>query len=422
MAPSSRRRTGRWPPPPEGRALAVIDVDCFKQVNDRLGHPFGDGYLIAIATALRDALGSDAVLGRIGGDEFAALLPSASILDHRQKLDSLRAGLHARATELGQPDLGQLSIGVCEATATPEPTFAALYQLADIALYASKDLGRNRTTVYSEQLEARYNLRSQRARFAQALADGEIVAAFQPQVNLFTGQIFAVEVLARWRDPARGLVPPAEFRQILCDPVAAPELTRRMFAAAIRARDAWLHAGAPRVRFALNVTSHDLSDPNFLEDLDWVLAEAGFPWESLVMEVAETAIIGNPTEEMHRTMEGVRARGAKIALDDFGKGSAGLTHLRDWPIDILKIDRAFVAGFLDDAKNGAIVGSMIELARKLGLKTVAKGIKNEAVSLGLQRLGCEFGQGFHIARPLEQDQAMRFLFEVQRGRSLKPAG
>ncbi len=190
-------------------ALAVIDVDHFKQVNDRFGHPFGDRYLTLIASSLLEGLGANPIVGRIGGDEFAALLEPGSREDHLAAVERVLSAIRAAVAEIGQPGLGQLSTGLCRISDAPEPAFEALYQRADVALYAAKDRGRNRMCVFSEELDGLYNLGAQRARFSDALAAGRIVPFLQPKIDLASGLTAGFELLARWRDPRRGLLSPA---------------------------------------------------------------------------------------------------------------------------------------------------------------------------------------------------------------------
>lgn len=389
---------------PEG--LAIIDVDHFKQVNDRWGHPFGDSYLQAIAEGLSDGLGPDAIVGRIGGDEFAALLPAGAREAQLTAIARARTMVRGAAVDLGKPDLGRLSIGLCSVSQVPEQTFDALYQRADIALYAAKERGRNGTTVFSEDLDALFNLRALRARFADALAAGEVRPFFQPKVALSTGRIAGFELLARWQDPTRGLLAPAHFEKLLTDPCVGPDLTRRMLAGAIEALVEARRKGIAGLRMAVNVTHHDLRDADFVEETDWLLAGAGLDWRDLAFEVTERAILNDADREIRRSLDDIRRRGAEVALDDFGTGFAGLLHLRDWPIDVLKLDKTFVGGIAENGRDEAIVSSMIGLAHRLGLRVVAEGIETREVADKLRNMGCEHGQGFLISHPVEMEAAL----------------
>lgn len=388
-------------------ALAVFDVDYFKQVNDRWGHPFGDRYLACIAQCLVDGLGSNAIVGRIGGDEFAALLLDGTQEDHMANLDRVCTCLREAAADMGTPELGRLSIGMCAVANAHHHTFEAMYQHADVALYASKERGRNMITVFSDDLNARYNLRALQARFTDALALEEIDAFFQPKVQLADGSIVGFELLARWRDPKRGLLTPAYFEKILTDQAAGPLLTRRMLRRAIETHLEARRGNIMTGRLAINVTHYDLADPDFVKNTEWLLFEAGLDWTNLGLEIAERTILDDADSQIRRAMEHVREHGGEIALDDFGTGHAGLTHLRDWPIDTVKLDATFVADIENNLRDEAIVSSMIELAQRLDLTVVAEGIETAAVAKKLRDLGCAQGQGYLFSPAVEQAEALK---------------
>lgn len=391
---------------PQGtEAFAVIDVDRFKQVNDRHGHPFGDQYLKLIADGLREALGSGALIGRIGGDEFAALLSGGGPAAHAAALERARAVIREAAARAGNSDLGKLSIGMCLLGDAPSPGYDELYQRADAALYATKDRGRDGLTVFSTGTDDLYNLRAQRARFSEALLADEIEPFFQPQVRLADGRIESFELLARWRDPVRGLLTPAHFHRLLTDRSTGPELTRKMVSAAIRTQVAWRRRGMDAVPFAINVTHHDLLDPAFFEDTDWLLAQAGLTWSVLDIEITESAILNEASEEIRRTIEKIHDRGGAIALDDFGTGHASLSHLRDWPITVLKLDTSFVRAIADSRRDAEIVTTIVDLARRLDLRVIAEGIESEAVAGRLLAMGCSHGQGYLFSPPVDEAAA-----------------
>lgn len=395
---------------PKGyEALALVDVDHFKQVNDRYGHPFGDRYLKLIAEGLEQGLGQNAIVGRIGGDEFAALLTGLGLQSHTEALERTRRAIRKAAAEIGKPDLGKLSVGLCLLSDAPDPGYDALYQRADVALYATKDRGRNGTSVFSTDLDDFYNLRAQRARFLEGLLADEVEPFFQPKVSLSNGRIEGFELLARWRDPVRGLLTPAHFHRLLTDRSVAPELSRRMVSAAIRTHVAWRERGLATVPFAVNITHHDLADPEFFQDTDWMLVQAGLDWGDLHLEITENAILNDADREIRRSLERIRDRGGAIALDDFGTGHASLAHLRDWPITVLKLDASFVRAIADSRRDAAIVTALVDLARRLELTVVAEGIESEAVADRLRAMGCAHGQGFLFSPPVDSNCAAGLL-------------
>lgn len=402
------------------QALALIDVDHFKFINDHHGHTFGDQFLINVSKVISSTLGPDAIVSRIGGDEFAAFLPPQSQTDCDHRIEAMRLRLRRTALELGQAQLGRVSIGLSETPSEGKVSYETLYQQADIALCAAKDTGRNRALFYSKELDSLYNIRAQRAAFASALAQGNIEPFFQPKIDFASGQIVSFELLARWRDPDRGVIEPAAFSKILTDRAAAPELTYHMIQGAIAAQNDWRARGAKAVRFAINLTIHDLSDPQFVDDLDWRIREAGLDWSDFTFEVTETVIMGNPDGEVYRSMQRIRSNGSEVSLDDFGTGFAGLAHLRDWPIDSVKIDREFVRGMGSNKKDELIVATIISLAHRLDLEVVAEGIETQDVAQRLMQLGCDRGQGYHFSRPVDAETALAEL--LTNAQSIQEAG
>jgi EAL domain-containing protein (putative c-di-GMP-specific phosphodiesterase class I) len=287
-----------------------------------------------------------------------------------------------------------------------------LYQRADVALYAAKDRGRNTTCIFANKLNDEYNLRTQRARFEDALIAGEIEPFFQPKVDLATGQTVGFEMLARWRDPRRGLLTPAYFHRLLTDRQIAPRLTTLMISHAIATHREWKGRSGLSPHFAVNVTHHDLGDPGFVEQTDWLLRGGGLDWSHLELEVTETAILNDTDDQVRKSMIQARQHGGKISLDDFGTGHASLIHLRDWPIDILKLDMGFVREITTNPKDAAIVSSIISLAHRLGLTVVAEGIETHEVANKLQGMGCQIGQGYLFSPAVDAETAYARFFDM----------
>jgi EAL domain-containing protein (putative c-di-GMP-specific phosphodiesterase class I) len=217
------------------------------------------------------------------------------------------------------------------------------------------------------------------------------------------------ELLARWRDRRRGLLLPADFEPLLSDQVIAPDLTRHMLGAAISAQRDLHRRGVTALRMAVNVTHFDLSDPSFVEETEARLAGAGLDWSSLELEVTERAILADVDHEIKRSLAAIRQRGGLVALDDFGTGHASLLHLRDWPIDVLKLDKEFVRRIAVDQKDEAIVGSIIGLARRLGLGVTAEGIETGEVAAKLLDMGCFEGQGYLYSAGVVWSEALRYI-------------
>ncbi|MEQ9259014.1 MAG: EAL domain-containing protein [Roseovarius sp.] len=400
-----------------GGTLAILDVDHLKRVNDTQGHPFGDAYLREMARALEAAMGPGGVTGRIGGDEFAAFLPASPGRGGRSAervLKAVRVGMAAVARRLGQRDMGGVSIGYCTARDAAAVEYETLYRRADLALYAAKNAGRGRTVAFSAELETRSDREEMRSRFATALSLGRIRAVFQPEVCLRKGHIRTFEALARWVEPAGGVHYPHFFKAMLNDRAVGPQLTRRILHDCIGVLRRWRLSGAPDVAMAVNLSVHDLCDAGFVAETDRQIMAAGLGWEDFIFEVTELVVMDEFDHDLFEVLQRMRDLGARIALDDFGTGFAGLRHLRDWPVDMIKIDKTFIDRLAHEPRDREIVAATLALARKLGLRTVAEGIETEAQAGLLRELGCDKGQGFLFSRPLDQDGALDMLERLNR--------
>ncbi len=391
-------------------ALVLVDVDHFKTVNDRYGHALGDAYLRGFAAALRDNSPDDALIGRLGGDEFAVLLTGFGQHDHTtdEIIGRWRDGLKNLARTMARNELGRASIGVAF---TPDHAqmLEPLYQFADVALYASKENGRNRTTHYSEALCSMHNMRSFRTEILSALDRNEIVPFYQPKVDLRTNEMTGLEVLCRWHHPTRGILKATDYAVAFRDQSISPHITRAMFQKAVDDFARWGRAGLFAGRLSINATVYDLSDPSFAPEIDAMLRDVGIAWQRITIEVTETVVMGEQGDQVYLSLEDLRGRGAHIALDDFGTGYGGLQHFRSWPIDVVKLDRSFVAQLPDAPRDKRIVRAIVELARDFGLRVVAEGIETEAQYEALKAMGCQTGQGFFLGEPMSAQKAEAYL-------------
>ncbi len=396
--------------------LSVLDVDNFKQVNDLHGHPFGDSYLKVIALALRDGAPGDALVGRLGGDEFAIYVP-LSPEGAGERLSTLLFRLREKLADavrpMGKPGLGLVSIGAALFPAHGR-NYEDLYKRADIALYAAKSDGRNCHRIYDRSLDSAEHFRRLRAEFAEALDKGHIEPFFQPLVHLGKSRVYGMEALVRWRHPERGLLAPADFPRIFEERDTAMPLTRFVIASAVGqfSRIRRLEKGPRRV--GLNVTEFDLLDPDFVPWIDWLLAETGADWDHLVFEITENVVLEDDIQAC-RSVEDLRNRGAMIALDDFGTGHGTLKHLKDWPVDMVKIDKSFTEKVDRDPKVASIVSAVVGLSRQLGLSVTCEGIETEAQRQIVQDMGCMLGQGYLFAKPLEIDDAVNYVSSALTG-------
>jgi diguanylate cyclase (GGDEF)-like protein len=383
-------------------ALMLIDLDRFKEINDTLGHAYGDVVLQELATRLRDAVRSTDTVARLGGDEFAVLLPAVEGRD--AALDLAARALAAIATPVEVDGITldvDASIGIA-LSGEHGTDVETLLQNADIAMYCAKDRGLG-VCVYdaglNEHSPERLGLLGELRR---AIDNRELVLHFQPKAALTGDGVCGVEALVRWEHPERGLVPPASFIPLAERTPLIRPLTRYVLDAALEQCARWQAAGR-ELHVAVNVSARNLLDDRFVDDVLELLARRQVPASWLQLEVTESAIMADP--DRARLILGRLAEvGITLSLDDFGAGYTSLAHLKDLPVHQLKIDRSFVARMTADRSNALIVRSVVELGHNLGLTTVAEGVEDGATWDRLAELGCDVAQGYHVCRPLPAEQ------------------
>ena len=386
-------------------ALLALDLDYFKQVNDIYGHQFGDLYLLTIAETLQVTLPDKAIIGRTGGDEFCILvdIPEAGRSYLNSRLIQTRTALQRSVAGLGKPDLGRVSSGVC-LFPKQAVSYEQLLGQADLALYASKRTERNTTTIFSNNLAGLNNNPGRWVSTPAAMNFDKITPHFQPIVNFDTGNCDGIEVLARWDDPESGVSGPHRFDWMFRDYRYASKLTIHIVERALqhlqKTRESGWN-GTPDIW--VNVTTHDLLSPEFVFDLQSVFTEFSINWESVVVEVSEESMLGERSGQIFHSLQEMRRRGGRVALDDFGTGYAGLTHVRDWPVDIIKIDRTFVEQIANDASARVVVQALVMIADALGQNVVAEGIETQAQMSTVLDLGCRLGQGFLLSPAVSGD-------------------
>jgi EAL domain-containing protein (putative c-di-GMP-specific phosphodiesterase class I) len=273
---------------------------------------------------------------------------------------------------------------------------------ADIAMYAAKRHGRGRFEIFDGDLRTRgFDLLATEQALRLAIGDGELRLHYQPVVVLSSGRIIAVEALVRWEHPERGLVAPAEFIPLAEESGLIVELGEWVLREACAQLAAWRQAGTvdDQFRVAVNVSGRQLSDPGLLVTVTAALTVAGLDPAALCLEITESALVQDPGVAL-ANLEAIKQLGVHIALDDFGVGFSSLSRIRELPpVDVIKIDRSFIAGFEGSASDSAVVTAVVSLGAQLGVMVVAEGIECEAQLQALQRLGCDVGQGFFFARP-----------------------
>ncbi len=379
-------------------AVLLVDIDRFKEVNDALGHDVGDELLVDIGDRLRHALPQNALLARLGGDEFGIVLPDAEEADALWAAERVRTSL-AEPVYVGDLPLaveGSVGIVLCPGDGEDVDT---LMRRADIAMYAAKE-----RRLGAARYEAGFDTTSAErialmAELGTALDEGQLELWYQPQARLQDGAIVGAEALVRWNHPTRGLVPPGAFVPFAERTGLGRRLSRFVVEAAVRQLACWRDDSDAPPRVAVNLSMVDLLDLSLPGEVERLLTEAGVDASRLELEITEGVIMADPVR-VGEVLEQLREVGVKLAIDDFGTGYSSLAYLKELPVDVLKIDRSFVSNLTEETRDAAVVHSAVELAHSLGLGVVAEGVEDEATYEALRRLGCDFVQGYHIARPV----------------------
>jgi diguanylate cyclase (GGDEF)-like protein/PAS domain S-box-containing protein len=380
--------------------LLLFDVDDLKLTNDTLGHDGGDVLLKMVAQRISAGAPRDAVLGRLGGDEFAMVAPS---LGDSEALRACAADITQRLSEPFSYDGRQMessaSIG---ASRFPDHGEGAveLLKAADLALYAAKAAGRGQTVIFHSQLRADTQRRSSMISMARkAISENLITPYYQPKVDLRTGAVIGFEALLRWHHAVLGLQAPATIEAAFEVPEWAVALTDRMLGLVIGDIRRCLSAGLDPGRLAVNASAADFYHGDFAERVLAQLGEHGVSPCHLEIEVTETVFLGRGADNVKRALTKLSLAGVTIALDDFGTGYASLSHLKQYPVDVLKIDRSFISDIEHDRGDTAIVDAIVNLGTSLELTIVAEGVETPSQAKLLIDRGCRFGQGFLLGRP-----------------------
>ena len=385
--------------PPRPFAVVFIDLDGFKRVNDSLGHAVGDQLLVQISQRLLPGMGEHELLARLGGDEFLLVV---DLEGHSVPIETRVERLLERLAppfRLGDREVHiGASAGIClfpdDATSVKE-----LIRHADAAMYRAKDAGRARACRYTPDLGAALLAEMElEAQLREAIQSDRLVLEYQPRVALSTRRIDGAEALVRLPLGNGTTVPPDRFIALAERTGLIVPLGRAVLQQACRDAARW-RAGGHTARVSVNLSPVQLRDPRLLGDVREALEGSGLPAEALELELTETALVEDPTLVAER-MHALRALGATLALDDFGMGYSSLSHLLRFPIDVIKIDRHFISRMATDADASALVVTLVELGRRLGMAVVAEGVESEEALHVLTRLGCREAQGFLLHTPL----------------------
>ena len=380
-------------------ALLQIDLDDFKLVNDSLGHAAGDQIMRQVAEQLERSLEGTGLLGRTGGDEFALLLTALGDDPHARA----RAAAECLRTSLRQPlsiDDTEFELNASVGIAL-HPAHAAtaddLWRRADAAMYQAKAVGHGKIAFYEPGRDDPHARLQMTSRLRRALANGELIVHYQPIVEPATGRVAAVEALARWEDPERGLIAPGEFIPFAEETGMINQIGERVVDLICEQAKSWRAAGlAPAISF--NVSPRQLREPDFAGRLRRRIAEHGLDPAGFTVEITESAMVGDPAR-VEPALHELAATGMRLAIDDFGAEHSSLGRLRTLPVNMLKIDRSLLDGVPLEGRASAIVASLLMLADALHVVSVVEGVETEEQRQFIVAQGCPLAQGFGLGRP-----------------------
>jgi diguanylate cyclase (GGDEF)-like protein/PAS domain S-box-containing protein len=389
-----------------GLAVLFLDVDNFKAVNDTHGHGTGDSLLSHISEVLKGCVRSADTVARLGGDEFAVLMedvgePGDALALAERVVSAMRAPVPIE----GNAVVATVSVGV--AVQERGWTSVDLLRNADLAMYTAKQLGKDRYVEYRGEM---YRVIAERLALENDLHDavelGQLVVHYQPIVEISSGRLAGFEALVRWDHPARGQLLPDQFVPVAEEAGLIEQIDQHVLARAVDEVASW---GRPGYLISVNMSARRLIDPALTTDAAQAMRDLVPKSMTLVLEVTESAMLRD-TETAVEQLQAVRALGARVALDDFGTGYSSLAHLRQLPIDILKIDRTFVGDLeRETAAERGVANAILQVARSMGLDSIAEGVETEEQLAALQRLGCSLAQGTFLGAPVGAAAARRLV-------------
>ncbi len=407
-----------------GRPVAAlyVDVDGFKRINDTFGHAAGDELLRQVAARLATVVREGDTAARLGGDEFVVLVEGSTLdagpeLVAERLLDTLRRPYDLGA-DVGRELTVTASVGIAFGLSeSPDE----LLRDADLALYEAKGAGRDRYALFASSMQtAAHDRLTMQLDLAHALDRGQLFLLYQPTFDLQSERVSGLEALLRWRHPERGLLTPSDFLATAEESGLIVPIGRWVLREACAQAAHWREQGY-EVAIAVNVSGRQLEDGEFAGDVRDALSESALPAGALTLEIAETTLMRDAEASAER-LQALKALGVRIAIDDFGSAYSSLAQLRRFPVDALKIDRAFLRGVADSGRSAGVIGTLVALGRMLEIETLAEGIEEEAQLESAQREQCDHGQGFLLSRALDAEAVAAFLAGAGARAQPQPAG
>jgi len=391
-------------------ALLLIDLDEFKEINDTFGHGRGDDLLARVARVLVDCAGPDALVARMGGDEFLIVLPDAISAETEALAQAIIERMSNEHLLVGIDQHVGASIGIAvypEDATDPEVLLAH----ADIAMYQAKAAGRNQFYAFNSRLAHRLRLqRELDNEIRDALKHHQFSLFYQPQVDLDSGRVIGLEALLRWEHPERGLLLPRTFMGAAEHNGLIDTITKWAITEVCEQNVTWHRSGLGTVPISVNVTGRQFHDRHLPAIIAGALMRTGLPARNLILEVTEESLLEN-NKATERVLTELKRLGVRIAIDDFGVGYSSLNYLRRLVVSQIKLDKAFIESLPSDPESGAIVGAVISIARRLKYQVIAGGIETKIQVDHLRALGCEAGQGFYFGAPLSPIEIAEFMVE-----------
>jgi diguanylate cyclase (GGDEF)-like protein len=385
--------------------LLLIDLDHFKHINDSLGHAAGDHLLKTFGQQLKSSVRGSDLIARLGGDEFAVILEGVKSQNDLLRLgESILARLSAPITYDGRVISAGASIG---GALFPNDAVSAndLFKCADSALYALKGSGRGGTRMFQNYMrEEAQKIASQLNLARITISEQTVVPYYQQKVELRSGKIRGFEALLRWKHPTRGIQHPDTISEAFKDYELASKIGELMQRKVFSDMRAWRKAGIEIGRVSINASPAEFLRDDYAEKLFALAAEFQMPGELIEVEVTEHVFLDRGAEYVSRALKMLNEGGVQLSLDDFGTGYSSLSHLRDFPVNVVKIDRSFIAKMVDEPEIASIVTAVIELAASLKLEVVAEGIETAEQAALLRKKGCGLGQGYFFGRAVVGDE------------------
>jgi diguanylate cyclase (GGDEF)-like protein/PAS domain S-box-containing protein len=390
-------------------AVMFLDLDGFKRINDSLGHTSGDKLLQLVASRLVACVRRSDTVSRLGGDEFVVLLYQVEHAEDAAFISKKILSSLAEPFSIEQKHLDiSASIGVSTYPGDGQDA-ETLLQKADTAMYAAKKLGRNNCQFFRAEMQARLLERqSLEGSLRHALSRNEFTLHYQPKISLKTGEITGVEALLRWKHPTRGLISPLQFVPIAEETGLIVPIGQWVLLQACRQARAWMNAGLPPVRMAVNVSAAEFMAKDFLSGVRAALISTGVDPHNLELELTETVLMQD-AESAVRILHALKAIGVQLAVDDFGIGYSSFSYLQRFPLDALKIDRTFINEISAAGESATILSAMIDIGLSLKHRVIAEGVETAEQLHFLQKKGCSEGQGYFFCHPVIAEKFAEFL-------------